>query len=184
MTKLRGLGVAIDVVNQMLAWPKSGKNYIFPRLKVSLDPRHPDWSHRRTNNVSRMTRVIFLCWKMTVTTMCPCKQQSARLYLDIPPVGISPISPWIMRTTRVNMTVGRSQSVSQNFLLFPSFSLSLNVSTFWYKASKISDILSGDLFDMLLPLPMLFFNLFSLSKIIVCHHFNLTFVLNLSLTNV
>ena len=74
-----------------------------------------------------MTRVIFLCWKMTVTTMCPCKQQSARLYLDIPPVGISPISPWIMRTTRVNMTVGRSQSVSQNFLLFPSFSLSLSM---------------------------------------------------------
>ena len=150
MTKLRGLGVAIDVVNQMLAWPKSGKNYIFPRLKLSPDPRHPDWSHRRTNNVSRMTRVIFLCWKVTVTTMCPCKQQSARLYLDIPPVGISRISQWIMRTTRVIWLYTTqyilSQSVRKNFLL------SLNVSKFWYKAFKILDIISGDLFDMLLPM--------------------------------
>ena len=34
-------------------------------------------------------RFIFLCWKITVTTMCCCRQQSARQYQVISPVDIS-----------------------------------------------------------------------------------------------
>ena len=150
-----------------------------------------------------MTRFIFLCWKITVTTMCLGKQQSAGLYLDILPLGISRISPWIMRTTRViqhsdtmtlwhcdTMTLWHYDTVSVTLsqsvkLSTPSLSLSM-CQHFDIKLLKYRIYFQVTCSICCCHCQCYFFNLFSFSKIpiIVCHHFNLTFVLNLSLTSV